>query len=421
MPLGHVAKSSIHSIKSYNTLKLLQVSEKFLLLFFSGDSLSRHSRQLVTCPAFAGFCSESYPGDICTVVCAYGRPNVPECQNDGTWTDAPRCIEHDPGVPEQIPGRCPGIPGYCSDDVYGGLCEFDCVKGPDIRSVCSPDGTWEPYPKCAGDIREFRDGCDPCPGEFGGPRPDRGNNATANDNGNPPRQPALPVNDPPPRPPPRQPVLPVNNNRNNNRNNNNNRNRNNNNSNRNNKNRHNSNRNTNARRTQLPSRRRPQQEPQVIQPARQTPFIPQQQPTFVQRQQQQQQPAFPPQQREPQQPAFVARNQQQHNRQQPQQPVSRPQQPPQQPAFVARNKQQHNRQQPQQPPQQNRNSFPSNSNRFPPQQQQTSFPPPSKSVIGRCPGGSLEACIDVCPSFSARIFGACVAGCARRCPESKKK
>ena len=37
--------------------------------------------------------------------------------------------------------------------------------------------------------------------------------------------------------------------------------------------------------------------------------------------------------------------------------------------------------------------------------------------IGRCPGDSLEGCIDVCPSFSARIFGACVAGCARRCPE----
>ena len=37
--------------------------------------------------------------------------------------------------------------------------------------------------------------------------------------------------------------------------------------------------------------------------------------------------------------------------------------------------------------------------------------------IGRCPGESLENCIDVCPSFSARIFGACVAGCARRCPE----
>merc|ERR1712203_787335 len=36
-----------------------------------------------------------------------------------------------------------------------------------------------------------------------------------------------------------------------------------------------------------------------------------------------------------------------------------------------------------------------------------------------CPGGSLEMCIDVCPSFSARIFGACVSGCAKRCPSKK--
>ena len=38
---------------------------------------------------------------------------------DGTWTDVPRCIEHEPGKDEQIPGRCPGIPGYCSDDTTG--------------------------------------------------------------------------------------------------------------------------------------------------------------------------------------------------------------------------------------------------------------------------------------------------------------
>ena len=37
-------------------------------------------RQLVTCPGFAGYCSEAYPGGVCTVVCAFGRPNVPECQ-----------------------------------------------------------------------------------------------------------------------------------------------------------------------------------------------------------------------------------------------------------------------------------------------------------------------------------------------------
>ena len=42
--------------------------------------------------------------------------------------------------------------------------------GPDIRSFCTPDGTWEPYPTCDGDIRDTRDGCDGCPGEFGGAR-----------------------------------------------------------------------------------------------------------------------------------------------------------------------------------------------------------------------------------------------------------
>jgi hypothetical protein len=33
-----------------------------------------------TCPGFPGYCSESYPGDTCLVVCAFGRNNVPECQ-----------------------------------------------------------------------------------------------------------------------------------------------------------------------------------------------------------------------------------------------------------------------------------------------------------------------------------------------------
>merc|ERR1712123_222997 len=56
----------------------------------------------VTCPGFPGYCSESYIGDTCAVVCARGRNNVPQCQEDGTWTDIPRCIEHDPGVEETV-------------------------------------------------------------------------------------------------------------------------------------------------------------------------------------------------------------------------------------------------------------------------------------------------------------------------------
>lgn len=126
--------------------------------------------QLVTCPGFPGYCSEAYPGDTCTVVCAFGRNNVPLCQPDGSWTDVPRCIEHEPGKPQQKTGWCPGIPGYCSDSPPGSLCEFDCLFGKDISSLCTTEGTWDTYPTCEGDIRETRDGCDGCPGPFGGPR-----------------------------------------------------------------------------------------------------------------------------------------------------------------------------------------------------------------------------------------------------------
>merc|ERR1712064_147005 len=171
------------TIIKYN-MKSLSIVKTLVVLFYvghysswalklppaSGDSMDRNTRQLVTCPGFAGYCSEAYPGDICTVVCAFGRNNVPECQPDGTWSDIPRCIEHEPGLEEQETKLCPGIPGYCSDSRIGTLCEFDCLIGADIRSVCTPDGTWDPYPTCQGDIRETRDGCDGCPGPFGGPR-----------------------------------------------------------------------------------------------------------------------------------------------------------------------------------------------------------------------------------------------------------
>lgn len=33
-----------------------------------------------TCPGFPGYCSESFPGQTCIVVCSRGRPNVPLCQ-----------------------------------------------------------------------------------------------------------------------------------------------------------------------------------------------------------------------------------------------------------------------------------------------------------------------------------------------------
>merc|ERR1712117_87703 len=128
------------------------------------------STGLQTCPGIPGFCSESFPGQTCNVVCDFGRNNVPLCQDDGTWTDIPRCVEHDPGVEEQIPGVCPSIPGYCAQGFLNTRCKFDCVTGADIDSICTQDGTWAPYPTCEGDLRETRDGCDECPGPAGGSR-----------------------------------------------------------------------------------------------------------------------------------------------------------------------------------------------------------------------------------------------------------
>ena len=133
-------------------------------------------------PGVPGYCSESYPGDVCLVVCARGRNNVPVCQvytssftekeisskysvqEDGSWTDQPRCTEHVAGTSGQVTPFCPGVPGsgwsmfavttcltcpgYCSLDYPGGLCTFQCSRGAHIRSSCSTDGTWAPYPTC---------------------------------------------------------------------------------------------------------------------------------------------------------------------------------------------------------------------------------------------------------------------------------
>merc|ERR1712106_760934 len=76
--------------------------------------------------------------------------------------------EHDPGVEEQIPGLCPGIPGYCTTGFINTRCRFDCVRGADVDSICTQDGTWAPYLTCSGDLRETKDGCDGCPGSSGG-------------------------------------------------------------------------------------------------------------------------------------------------------------------------------------------------------------------------------------------------------------
>jgi len=140
------------------------------ILLVAATGLLHTTQALTTCPGFPGYCSESFPGQSCTVVCSFGRNNVPLCQDDGTWTDIPRCIEHEPGVQEQIPGTCPGISGYCSQGFLNNRCKFDCRTGADIDSLCSSDGTWVPYPVCEGDLRETRDGCDGCPGPVGDAR-----------------------------------------------------------------------------------------------------------------------------------------------------------------------------------------------------------------------------------------------------------
>merc|ERR1712130_791472 len=255
---------------------------------------ARRGKQLVTCPGFPGYCSESYVGDTCTVVCARGRNNVPQCQEDGTWTDVPRCIEHEPGVEEQVTGVCPGVPGYCSLDLPGAVCEFACPIGAPIRSECTEDGTWEPYPTCDGDPRETQDGCDPCPGpngamrnrtleagsgprnsagSRGGQRPNNGGQRSNNGGGG-------------------------------------------------------SRRNQNNNRPKQAAVHSEFQEPR----------------------------SFP---------------------------------------------------------------TPSNKNNRPKNNNQNQISNTRDDSSGQCPGDQLAACIDVCPGFSARIFGACVAGCAKRCPARK--
>merc|ERR1711962_1058879 len=151
------------SNREHSASLLLDMAHLKLLL----GSLLFSTASAVTCPGFPGYCSESFPGQTCNVVCSTGRNNVPLCQEDGTWTDIPRCIEHEPGVKEQIPGICPGIPGYCAQGFLNHKCQFDCPTGIDINSICTSDGTWQPYPVCDGDLRETQDGCDGCPGPNG--------------------------------------------------------------------------------------------------------------------------------------------------------------------------------------------------------------------------------------------------------------
>ena len=81
--LGDACPAQLHcpSVASAQFFFRIDLFVIYLLcIFFSAIHLDREKRQLVTCPGFPGYCSESYPGGVCTVVCAFGRPNVPECQ-----------------------------------------------------------------------------------------------------------------------------------------------------------------------------------------------------------------------------------------------------------------------------------------------------------------------------------------------------
>ena len=68
--------------------------------------------------------------------------------------------------------------------------------------------------------------------------------------------------------------------------------------------------------------------------------------------------------------------------------------------------------------------------RDPPGHTLVSSPPSSPSEAGAaaegddggedtkvCPGGSLDICVSVCPGITARVYGACVQGCADRCTQ----
>merc|ERR1712038_1369809 len=161
---GTVNQSTHSTVRACHDIFLVMAHSTYMVLV---STLLPLAHSLQTCPGIPGFCSESFPGQTCNVVCDFGRNNVPLCQDDGTWTDIPRCVEHDPGVEEQIPGVCPSIPGYCAQGFLNTRCKFDCVTGADIDSICTQDGTWAPYPTCEGDLRETRDGCDGCPGPAG--------------------------------------------------------------------------------------------------------------------------------------------------------------------------------------------------------------------------------------------------------------
>ena len=70
---------------------LLVMAHNILLPMVMASMSITLTMGLTTCPGFPGFCSESFPGQSCTVVCEFGRNNVPLCQV-GTFVSGIRAL-----------------------------------------------------------------------------------------------------------------------------------------------------------------------------------------------------------------------------------------------------------------------------------------------------------------------------------------
>ena len=83
-PRGPVRTLFCHISESASLPRVLSSSlamaRSSLPLLTLTSVLLRPGLGLITCPGFPGYCSESFPGQSCNVVCDFGRNNVPLCQ-----------------------------------------------------------------------------------------------------------------------------------------------------------------------------------------------------------------------------------------------------------------------------------------------------------------------------------------------------
>ena len=76
---GAFSCSGYHQLSAPSTSEWISPVLAMLLLLLV-TLLVSPSLSLTTCPGFPGYCSESFPGNECNVVCDVGRNNVPLCQ-----------------------------------------------------------------------------------------------------------------------------------------------------------------------------------------------------------------------------------------------------------------------------------------------------------------------------------------------------